>query len=298
VREAHREGSQDLHTEVTIPLPLKILTWNIWLMPRWLSASPKNLARAAAIADELLARDYDIVCLEKVFDDGARTALTKTLGARYPHRYGPLNRSGSPLKINGGVWVLSRTPLTWVHEIQFRDSNLTEGFSRKGAMLLRGSWQGQPFQLIATHLQGEEGPRDEHQPIRDKQMAQIARELIAGHADRSQPLFVCGDFGTQRRDRIDPFAESASYLRMLATFAAVNGQEQRVTLDDRRVHNDLANYDTGRVAELDYILLHCAGHAIAGTWQAVVMRHPGWDGPHGRRDLSYRYAVGASFVFS
>jgi hypothetical protein len=278
--------------------PLDILTWNIWMMPRWLHASPKNLERAAAIAAELSARDYDILCLEKVYDDGAREVLTKALRARYPYGYGPLNRTGSPLKIHGGVWVLSRTPLTFVHEIQFRDSSLVEGFSRKGAMLLRGSWESHPFQLIATHLQGEAGPRDENQPIRDKQLTQIARELIATHADPSQPLFICGDLGTQRRDRIDPFAESPSYGRLLSTLAAVNGPEQRVTLDDHRVHNDLANYDTGRVAELDYILLHCAGHAITGTWREVVMRHPGWDGPHGRRDLSYRYAVGASFVFS
>jgi endonuclease/exonuclease/phosphatase family metal-dependent hydrolase len=281
-----------------VTAPLGILTWNIWMMPRWTNTSPKNFERAAAIAHELLALDYDILCLEKVFDDGTRALLNKALGARYPYCFGPVNRSGSPLKINGGVWVLSRTPLTWVHEIQFRDSNFTEGFSRKGAMLLRGSWHGYTFQLIATHLQGEEGPRDEHQPIRDKQMDQIARELIAGHVDPAQPLFICGDLGTQRRDRTDPFAESASYARMLKTFAAVNGPEQRVTLDDRRVHNDLASYDTGRVAELDYVLLHCAGHAIAGTWREVILRHPGWEGPHGRRDLSYRYAVGASFVFS
>ena len=202
------------------------------------------------------------------------------------------------MKINGGVYVLSKLPLTFVKEIQFRDSGFVEGFSRKGALLLRGrTWEGKPIQLIGTHLQGEEGPGYENQPIRDKQMKQIASELIAPHADPTVPLFVCGDFGTERRDRKDPFAESPSYARMLATFHAINGEEQRVTLDDRRVHNDLANYDTGRVAELDYILLHCAGQPVKGHWQAVVMRHQGWDGPHGRKDLSYRYAVSGSFVF-
>jgi endonuclease/exonuclease/phosphatase family metal-dependent hydrolase len=277
--------------------PLEILSWNIWMMPRWTRESPKNAERAAAIASELLTRDFDIICLEKAFDGGARDVLSQQLGARYPHWYGPLNSSGSPFKINGGVWVLSRVPLALVHEIQFRDSTFIEGFSRKGALLLRGSWEGKPFQLIGTHLQGEEGPGYENQPIRDKQITQMATELIARYADPKVPLFVCGDFGTERRDRKDPFAESQSYTRMLSTFRAVNGQEQRVTLDDRRVHNDLANYDTGRVAELDYILLHCAGQPIAGTWQQVVLRHQGWDGPQGRRDLSYRYAVGASFVF-
>lgn len=85
---------------------------------------------------------------------------------------------------------------------------------------------------------------------------------------------------------------------MLSLFGAVNGEEQRVTLDDRRVHNDLANYDTGRVAELDYILLRSAGHSITGNWDTVVLRHRGWEGPKGRRDLSYRYAVCARFRFA
>lgn len=267
------------------------------MMPGWTRESPKNTSRAAAIAEEILRRDYDIVCLVKAFDAGARSVLRNRLGSRYPHLYGPLNSSGSPFKINGGVWVLSKLPLTLVKEIQFRDSGFIEGFSRKGAMLLRGSWGAKPFQLIGTHLQGEEGPGDENQAIRDKQIAQIAADLIAHSVDPQLPLLVCGDFGTERRDRKDPFAESYSYTRMLATLHAVNGHEQRVTLDDNRAHNDLANYDTGRVAELDYVLLHSAGHPIHGSWQQVVMRHAGWDGPGGRRDLSYRYAVGASFVF-
>jgi hypothetical protein len=277
--------------------PLKILTWNVWMMPSWLRESPKNSPRAAAISAELLARDFDIICMEKAFDRGARDVFRARLGARYPHQYGPLNSSGSPFKINGGVWVLSSVPLAVVHEIQFRDSNFIEGFSRKGAMLLRGSWEGKPFQLIGTHLQGEEGPGYENQPIRDRQIAQIATDLVARFADPGVPLFICGDFGTERRDRKDPFAESPSYTRMLATFHAVNGEEERVTLDDRRVHNDLATDDTGRVAELDYILLRAAGLPLQGTWQQVVMRHQGWDGPAGRRDLSYRYAVSASFVW-
>lgn len=277
--------------------PLNLLTWNIWMMPPIVNESPRNQPRAQAIAAELAARHDDIVCLEKAFDGGARDVLAAQLGERFPYRYGPINRVKLDLTLNGGVWVLSRIPLTAVCEIEFRDASGIEKLSRKGAILLRGAWEDKPFQLIATHLQGEEGPGYQNQPVRDKQIAQLASELIAAHADPQLPLFICGDFSTERRDRIDPFAESPSYLRMLQLFGAVNGEEQRVTLDDHRVHNDLANYDTGRVAELDYILLRRNGHLLTGSWQQVVMRHQGWDGPQGRRDLSYRYAVAASFAW-
>jgi endonuclease/exonuclease/phosphatase family metal-dependent hydrolase len=280
-----------------VTTPLKILTWNIWMMPK-IAHSPKNEARADAIATELLARDFDILCLEKAFDPSARNVLAHRLGERYPYRYGPINQPPTlSLEISGGVWVLSRVPLQPVHTIQFRDDAGWEHFSRKGAILLHGDWQGDGFQLIATHLQGENAIDSNHQAIRDKQIAQIANELIAQHADRDLPLFLCGDFNTERRDRKDPFAESKSYLRMLELFGAVNGEEQRGTLEDRRAHNDLAEYDSGRVAELDYILLHTAGKPIEGNWSLEIMRHQGWDGPHGRRDLSYRFAVGATFTF-
>ena len=273
---------------------LTILTWNIWMMPSWTGSSPRNELRAGAIADQLARQEVDILVLIKAFDGSAREVLAKKLGARFPHRYGPLNDVGSPLKINGGVWVLSRFPLRFVRQIQFRDAAFVEGFSRKGAALFHGEVEGQGFQLIGTHLQGEEGPIEQHQAIRDQQISQLA-ELMAGSVDPSLPLFLCGDFNTQRRDRTDPFVESPSYKRMLRLFGAENSPEFLVTLDDRRVHNDLAEYDTGRVAELDYILLRRAGHAITGKWRDLMMRQQGWDGPAGRKDLSYRYAVVATF---
>src|SRR6266540_1903151 len=100
------------------PARLNILTWNIWMMPWFTFQSPHNRKRAGAIADELLKQDFDILCFEKAFDGGARNVLLKALGTRYPNHYGPAN-SGS-LKVNSGLWILSRIPLSESHEIQFR----------------------------------------------------------------------------------------------------------------------------------------------------------------------------------
>jgi hypothetical protein len=279
---------------------LKLLTWNIWMMPPWTLQSPKNNARASAIADELLLRDFDVICFEKVFDGGARDVLKRKLGPRYPYSYGPLNANGSPFKINGGVWVVSRLPLSELRELQFEESVGVESFSRKGAMLMRGCSAGQHFQLVATHLQGDDGPSYEpkHQVVRNHQMLQIAKELLRPHTDSTLPLFLCGDMCTPRRDPADPFAESDGYRHMLATFAARNGAEERITLDDKRVHNDLATDDSGRVAELDYILVRAGnGAEVQGVWERSVFQRRGWDGANGRRDLSYRYAVSATFTF-
>lgn len=274
---------------------LKILTWNIWMMPSWLHLSPNNDARARAIAEELSKLDFDIIVFEKAFDGSARQILRDGL-KKYPHAYGPLN--DHPIKLNGGVYVLSRLPLTFVHEIEYRDYVLIpEGLSRKGAMLLSGyTDDGKPFEIIGTHLQGESGAGNEHQAVRDKQIAQLASELVS-KSDPKIPLFICGDFNTQRRDPSNPAVESPSYLRILQLFHAVNGHADRVTLDDSS-DNDLAEYNKGRKAELDYILVRPGEKALQGIWEVVHITHPGWEGPNGhKRDLSYRFGVCGQFEF-
>jgi hypothetical protein len=47
------------------------------MMPWFTFQSPRNKDRAAAIAAELLKLDFDILCLEKAFDGGARDVLTR-----------------------------------------------------------------------------------------------------------------------------------------------------------------------------------------------------------------------------
>lgn len=286
----------DAPAEAAAPLQLKILTWNIWMMPWYTFQSPHNKKRAEVIAEELLKLDVDILCLEKAFDGGAREVIEKKLRVRYPYRYGPAN-SGFSLKVNSGVWVLSRIPLSKIHEIQFRDCAGVECASRKGAMLLSGTFEGHPFQLIATHLEGEPGSHytPERQAVRNKQMTQIRAELVQAFAKPGVPVFLCGDFDTPHRDPANPSQESSGYRFMIETFAARSGPGDRITFDDNCAHNDLAPDNKGRTDELDYILVADKGANVNPSWRREILRHPKWDGVHS--DLSYRYAVAASISF-
>lgn len=270
-------------------------------MPPLTFQSPRNKERAAAIAAELSRTDYDIICLQKVFDRSARKMLWRGLQQAFPYQYGPANDHGFFLKTNSGVWIISRLPLTDYHEIQFRAAANVERFSRKGAIFLRGNHAGQEFQLVSTHLQGEEGPvyTETHQAVRNLQMQQISRELLDVYGRRDIPLVITGDFITPRRDEANPaHEESAAYRRMIDLFQARNGGEDRITLDDDRAHNDMARDNTRRLVELDYILVR-DGNASATDveWSRVVLRHGGWDGKKNRHDLSYRYAVAAAITF-
>lgn len=273
---------------------LTILTWNIFMMPEWIGESPRNQPRAAAIAATLLERDFDIVCLQKVFDSSARAVLEHALAARYPYRYGPAN--DGCILLNSGVWVLSRYPLTDYQEIEFGECDSWECFSRKGALLVSGTCGSTPFRLIASHLQGEAGSAftPENQAIRNRQLLEIRNRLIAPHLEPKVPLIVCGDFGTPR------FAdarggETASYRKMLATLGVENGAEWRLTLNE--VDNELARSDTARRNEVDYVFVRRNGCDLAVERALCVFKRGGWDPAQHRTDLSYHYAVSAKLVF-
>jgi endonuclease/exonuclease/phosphatase family metal-dependent hydrolase len=277
---------------------LRILTWNVFLMPPLSFQSPANCLRAEAIAGELVARDCDILCLQKVFDGAARKVLERGLAGRYPHRYGPANASCS-WKLHSGLMVFSKMPLFNYREIAFHNLVHVEFATRKGAMMLTGHLGSQPFQIIATHLQGDDtGPFNPgHQRVRDEEVRQIYSELLAPHMIPDAPLFICGDFCTPRLDPSDRTRESEPYRSMLATFAAENGPEYRITLDDDEARNDLAVDRTGRTDELDYMLVRRNGVSLRTEWTRLILQRPGWHHGDRLRDLSYRYAVEAASTF-
>jgi len=272
---------------------LRFLTWNVFLMPPLIGESPRNRERASVIADVLSEEEFDVLCLQKVFDGAAREVLEQKLAPRYPYRFGPANDSCS-LKLNSGVFIASRVPLGGRREIQFDPCGAVECFSRKGAMYLEGTCGPVPFRLVATHLQGDEGKEyaimSHH--IRQSQLRAIRDELIAPHRAPATPFILCGDFCTPRFT--EPYRrEHPHYASMLRILGAENGAEPRVTLDDSRA-NQLAMELTGRKNELDYILVRKEGCPLHVVRRARIFRRGGWDDRTPERtDLSYRYAVEA-----
>jgi hypothetical protein len=135
-------------------------------------------------------------------------------------------------------------------------------------------------------------------------MTQIQEELIKPNVGARLPIFICGDFGTSHMVEKCPnhdgklsMRESSDYAFMLHCFHAENGRGYRVTLDDNKCRNDLATDNSGRVAELDYILLRKGNAPLRGEWDRVIFRKEGWDRKARHNDLSYRYAVMAAFAF-
>ncbi len=259
--------------DITQNRNLKILSWNIYMLPRMVVRKGKR-ERAHAIVDELKKTDYDIIVFEEAFLPAARKIILDGLSGLYQFQYGPVNNSPN-IKTNGGVWILSKVKMEMVKTIQFKDCATWDCLARKGAMLLEGTWNGKTFQLMGTHLQA-----DEYQDVRYKQMDEIYTDLLAPYRRNGVPQIVCGDMNTEAEIK-------ERYCTMLDCFGAENGEisgVEKCTYDG--VNNDIAqSYGVKDKTTYDYILLRNNGQKVNIIKRSVSILKKG------KKQLSDHYGI-------
>jgi len=268
---------------------LKILSWNIYMLPAMSNFIGYGVfsgkkKRAKAIVEELKKLDYDIVVFQEAFHKGARKKLKRGLVEIYPYMYGPANRRKIAIKTNSGIWIFSKIPLKELKVIDFKQCQGIDCWARKGALLVEGLWNGNPFQLIGTHL--ESGPE---QYIRKSQYEEIYQYLIEPYQKTGVPQFICGDLNTNS-------ADSMSYMDMLNTLKAENGEllgEVKVTIGG--IANDMSSGGTTNQYEIDYILVRDNGTGIKSIKRKVSILQHQWSKK--RKDLSDHYGVEATIEF-
>ncbi len=226
------------------PFRLKILSWNIGMLPVLDLFTEKDEKRAEAVATALFSCDYDIIVLEEAFSSFARSVIRHKMQHLYPYAYGPANRSAFSLKFNSGLWILSKFPLEIKKEIEFTNSIGFDDFARKGAILLEGNFHNIPFQLLATHLQDDNYP----QKIREQQLNEIYEKLIVPFSYDATIQIICGDFNTDEKI-------SQNYQGLLNILNAEDGMisgNMKITFDDEA--NDVYKSDHPDPRQIDYIL--------------------------------------------
>jgi len=264
-RIAKYEGN----TEIIPDNELRILSWNIQMLPRLLlKISRGPVRRSELIPHHIIEDEVDIIVFQEAFDPRARRILKKKLKAGYPYSAGPANSAGFRLKTNSGIWMLSRIPLKELGTVDFRDCEGSDCLARKGALLVEAEWQGVTFQILGTHL--EAGGPDS---IRRNQYSEI-RVLIDEHRKDGVPQFLCGDFNT---DKTDPDL----YPFMLNTLDAYDSElsGNLIFTSDEKL-NDMNLPPAGREPErkvIDYILYRGNGFQPASMQRCVRQYRERWD---------------------
>ncbi len=264
---------------------LKILTWNIYMRPRYLFKDGQ-LDRAKAIVEQLKDKTYDVIVFQEAIDKKARKIIWDGLKEFFPFQSEP--GSGAFLKTNGGVWILSKHTIKKQKHIIFRGCVGTDCFCKKGATLVEVTKNDKDFQIIGTHLQAEVGNK-KFKEIRRNQYNEINDFLLKPNVENGVPQFVVGDLNT-------PDNVSEEYKTMLADLESEDAERNSGEWEDQASwgawNNDMFNECDDRKPEvLDYILFKSNGKTAARFKKSIRKFRQIWNGRN--HDLSDHYAIEA-----
>lgn len=248
---------------------LNILSWNIYMLPRFAKITGKR-QRAHAIATQLALSDAHVVVFQEAFLGDARRIIRKGLQEVFPYAYGPANKKFS-IRTNSGIWILSRMPLEVLGELAFSDcAGFDDCMARKGALLVRGEYAGKPFQVLGTHLQAG-GPDS----IRRQQIRELAG-LLQAQRRPQEPQIVAGDMNTAK-------ADAENYPYMLRVLDAVDG---RLDVEDvyrsRGWPNDMRKGPRRHI--IDFIFVRENGCRLGSVRRTIPEIRQRWHRRH--QDLS------------
>ncbi|MFN8397877.1 MAG: sphingomyelin phosphodiesterase [Bacteroidia bacterium] len=256
---------------------LKVLSWNIYMLPKAVKNSGKA-QRAALIAELLGQSEYQILVFQEAFMADARRIIQEALAPHYPYAYGPANNRPG-LRINSGIWVLSRIPLKVLDEVTYsKCKGIADCMARKGVMLLEGEFGGTTFQIAGTHLQSI-GP----QAVRKSQYTEI-RSLLDKHRRNNVPQIICGDMNTDQ-------ADTNCYHDMLQTLDAEDGPlDINISCNDKGCFlNDFHPGGVYQYSIIDYALYRGNGHKARGIRRYMPEFKRRWH--RDNQDLSDHFPV-------
>lgn len=265
------------HSQTTDTAGIRIMTWNIKMLPRiFRFIHHKPVQRARLIPRYIIAENTDIVFLQEAFDDRCCRILKRKLRKTYPYMLGPVNKQAGTI-FSGGAMILSKTPLQKLEQIRFSSCSGNDCWAHKGAILAATTVRGQKVQVMNTHIQAGGVPR-----IHIDQFAQIAA-MLQRHAAPDVPQILGGDYNTFHTDTV-------LYPAMLDMLKAEDGPisgDMHYTSDD--IVCDMSeNYCKVLLHPeqdiIDYILYRPNGHPYKEATRHIVRYTTLWDLDH--QDLS------------
>lgn len=166
---------------------MRLLTWNIAMLPRWFGGSRADPPRAERIAAEILRVGADLVVLQEVFDARARDVLVAALAPSYASLI-PSRGAGWPF-VSSGLFLATNRRILQDAFVAFPDADRwsSDWFARKGVLGAEIEGCGWVF---ATHLQAGVHVRHGVRGFRGRQVATLRRFI----EERATVWALGGDF--------------------------------------------------------------------------------------------------------
>ena len=173
--------------ESPVPASLKVTTFNVWGLPRWINGASSD--RYGRIAHELARQGSDVVLLQEVWTRRSFEVLSEQAKGNARNWWtASVRRKGTFLGQNG-LLTLSRFPIEGGEFRRFSTARLPDSLMRKGALKVTLALRpGLRVNVWNVHLQdGTSGP------VRSRQIAELV-EWIGEAQDGQLADIVGGDF--------------------------------------------------------------------------------------------------------
>ena len=139
-------------------MSLRVLSLNVEMFS-WKFNLDNSATRSDSIIRKILEDDYDIVCLQQLFDRNARDKFIKLLNIRYPYLNIDENYGSYLVGSNSGLSIFSKFPINEKYQHSFSNYGGSDHLSKKGIMGIQITFQEKPLYIYNTHLQS--GSSDE-----------------------------------------------------------------------------------------------------------------------------------------
>lgn len=234
---------------------IKIMTYNLWMLPYQDLAKTKLLKQIAALLGKgekiedldtdaqgraakiaaVIAALADVFAFEEAFDSAGRKILRagmKKAGVSYSTKV--LGRPAiiSRRLTNSGLFTMSKYPIAKSTGIYYKDSFKTkkrtskgigtflfDGSADKGVLYVKIIKDGKPFHIFSTHTQAKTTKKQETPPagalIRERQWKRIRAFIDSLNIPKSEPVIIVGDMNVDKANPQTRADRYAEYKKML-----------------------------------------------------------------------------------
>ena len=219
---------------------MKVISWNIACLPRYLNLFSDPMNRIASILKKLSKYDADIICLQEVFDKNVREIIIKYFKDKkntieYSYYYSkPTN-----IFFNDGLLTISKYKIINKQSFIFENTCGEDCMVCKGYhyLILHDIENNKYVSLLNTHLNADPNIRLKDHPVttRENQLRKILKTI--NNNSFSYNLF-CGDLNVKY--------ENPNRLLLLDS---IKGHY-------KNVYTNLEKIKTFEVDQLDYIIYY------------------------------------------
>lgn len=285
--------------------PLKVLSYNVFLMSTSLYPNWGQEHRAREIAAASFFQGNDVVVLQEAFDNTTSDRLLALAKTAYPYQTPVVGRStsgwdatggsySSSTPEDGGVTLLSKWPILRKEQYVFKDACGADWWSNKGFVYAVLNVNGQRTHVLGTHLQSTDSGCSNGQPatVRAAQLNAMKNFVDNKGIPASEPVIVTGDLNVD--------SHGSEYPSMLTNgnLAPATTRTGWANSFDTTENSIAAYRYPGEPNEdLDYVLYR-ADHARPTSYSNQVLRFhstpwtvSSWGTSYTYNDLSDHYPV-------